>query len=60
MQKISGLDHTPAFVPVVAITIRACRSIVPLDLTAAGTTAGQVAEGIAAYLRRRDGVTSTP
>ena len=55
MQKISGLAHTPAFVPVVCDYYSGMQVLVPLDLKLAGTTAGQVAEGIAAYYQ--DGAT---
>lgn len=55
MQKISGLAHTPAFVPVVCDYYSGMQVLVPLDLKLAGTTAGQVAEGIAAYYK--DGAT---
>lgn len=51
MQKISGLAHTPAFVPVVCDYYSGMQVLVPLDLKLAGTTAGQVAEGIAAYYK---------
>ena len=50
MQKISGLAHTPAFVPVGCDYYSGMQ-----DLKLAGTTAGQVAEGIAAYYK--DGAT---
>ena len=55
MQKISGLAHTPAFVPVVCDYYSGMQVLVPLDLKLAGTTAGQVAESIAAYYK--DGAT---
>ncbi len=46
MQKISGLAHTPMFVPVVCDYYCGMQVLVPLDLTLAGSTAEQVAEGI--------------
>ena len=49
------LAHTPAFVPVVCDYYSGMQVLVPLDLKLAGTTAGQVAEGIAAYYK--DGAT---
>ena len=49
--QISGLAHTPAFVPVVCDYYSGMQVLVPLDLKLAGTTAGQVAEGIAAYYK---------
>ena len=55
MQKISGLAHTPAFVPVVCDYYSGMQVLVPLDLKLAGTTAEAVAEGIANYYR--DGAT---
>ena len=51
MQKISGLAHTPMFVPVVCDYYCGMQVLVPLDLTLAGSTAEQVAEGIAAYYK---------
>ena len=51
MQKISGLAHTPMFVPVVCDYYCGMQVLVPLDLTLAGTTAEQGAEGIAAYYK---------
>ena len=55
MQKISGLAHTPAFVPVVCDYYSGMQVLVPLDLKLAGTTAEAVAEGIANYYK--DGAT---
>ena len=55
MQKISGLAHTPAFVPVVCDYYSGMQVLVPLDLKLAGTTAEAVAEGIAGYYK--DGAT---
>ena len=52
MQKISGLAHTPMFVPVVCDYYCGMQVLVPLDLTLAGSTAEQVAEGIAAYIMK--------
>ena len=54
MQKISGLAHTPAFVPVVCDYYSGMQVLVPLDLKLAGTTAEAVA-GIANYYK--DGAT---
>ena len=51
MQKISGLAHTPMFVPVVCDYYCGMQVLVPLDLTLAGSTAEQVAEGIAGILQ---------
>ena len=51
MQKISGLAHTPAFVPVVCDYYSGMQVLVPLDLKLAGTTAEAVAEGIANYYK---------
>ena len=55
MQKISGLAHTPAFVPIVCDYYSGMQVLVPLDLKLAGTTAEAVAEGIANYYK--DGAT---
>ena len=55
MQKISGLAHTPAFVPVVCDYYSGMQVLVPLDLKLAGTTAEAVAEGVANYYK--DGAT---
>lgn len=55
MQKISGLAHAPAFVPVVCDYYSGMQVLVPLDLKLAGTTAEAVAEGIADYYK--DGAT---
>ena len=55
MQKISGLAHTPMFVPVVCDYYSGLQVLVPLDLTVAGTTAEAVAAGLAAYYK--DGAT---
>ena len=49
MQKISGLAHTPAFVPVVCDYYSGMQVLVPLDLKLAGTTAEAVAKGLAEY-----------
>lgn len=51
MQKISGLAHTPMFVPVVCDYYCGMQVLVPLDLTLAGSTAEQVAAGIAGYYK---------
>ena len=51
MQKISGLAHTPAFVPVVCDYYSGMQVLVPLDLTVAGTTAEAVAAGLADYYK---------
>ena len=51
MQKISGLAHTPMFVPVVCDYYCGMQVLVPLDLKLAGTTAEAVAAGIAAYYK---------
>ena len=51
MQKISGLAHTPMFVPVVCDYYCGMQVLVPLDLTLAGSTAEQVAKGIAGYYK---------
>ena len=51
MQKISGLAHTPMFVPVVCDYYCGMQVLVPLDLMLAGTTAEQVAAGIAGYYK---------
>ena len=51
MKEISGLAHTPMFVPVVCDYYCGMQVLVPLDLTLAGSTAEQVAEGIAAYYK---------
>ena len=55
MQKISGLAHTPMFVPVVCDYYSGMQVLIPLDLTVAGTTAEAVAAGLAAYYK--DGAT---
>ena len=55
MQKISGLTHTPMFVPVVCDYYAGMQVLVPLDLKLAHTTAEAVAEGLAAYYK--DGAT---
>ena len=55
MQKISGLAHTPMFVPVVCDYYAGMQVLIPLDLTVAGTTAEAVAAGLAAYYK--DGAT---
>ena len=51
MQKISGLAHPPMFVPVVCDYYCGMQVLVPLDLTLAGSTAEQVAAGIAGYYK---------
>lgn len=51
MQKISGLAHTPAFVPVVCDYYSGMQVLVPLDLKLAGTSAEAVAAGIADYYK---------
>ena len=51
MQKISGLAHTPMFVPVVCDYYCGMQVLVPLDLTLAGTTAEAVATAIADYYK---------
>ena len=51
MQKISGLAHTPAFVPVVCDYYSGMQVLVPLDLKLAGTSAEVVAAGIADYYK---------
>ena len=49
MKEISGLAHTPAFVPVVCDYYSGMQVLVPLDLKLAGTTAEAVAAGITDY-----------
>ena len=51
MQKISGLAHTPAFVPVVCDYYSGMQVLVPFDLRLAGTSAEAVAAGIAEYYK---------
>ena len=51
MQKISGLAHTPMFVPVVCDYYCGMQVLVPLDLGLAGTTAEAVAAAIADYYK---------
>lgn len=51
MQAISGLAHAPAFVPVVCDYYCGMQVLVPLDLKLAGTTAEQVADGLAEYYK---------
>ena len=51
MQKISGLAHTPAFVPVVCDYYSGMQVLVPFDLKLAGTSAEAVAAGIAEYYK---------
>ena len=46
-----GLAHTPMFVPVVCDYYCGMQVLVPLDLTLAGSTAEQVAAGIAGYYK---------
>ena len=51
MQKISGLAHTPMFVPVVCDYYCGMQVLVPLDLGLAGTTAEAVAAVLADYYK---------
>ena len=51
MQKISGLAHAPAFVPVVCDYYSGMQVLVPLDLKLAGTSAEAAAAGIADYYK---------
>ena len=51
MKAVSGLAHTPMFVPVVCDYYSGMQVLVPLDLKLAGTTAAAVAEGLAAYYK---------
>ena len=51
MKAVSGLAHTPMFVPVVCDYYSGIQVLVPLDLKLAGTTAPAVAEGLAAYYK---------
>ena len=51
MQQVSGLAHTPMFVPVVCDYYCGMQVLVPLDLTVAGTTAEAVAAGLADYYK---------
>ena len=51
MKEISGLAHTPMFVPVVCDYYCGMQVLVPLDLTVAGTTAEAVAESLTAYYK---------
>lgn len=51
MQEISGLAHTPAFVPVVCDYYSGMQVLVPFDLQLAGTSAEAVAAGIAEYYK---------
>ena len=51
MQKISGLAHTPMFVPVVCDYYCGMQVLVPLDLALAGTTAEAVAAALADYYK---------
>lgn len=51
MQKISGLAHTPMFVPVVCDYYCGMQVLVPLDLGLAGTTAEAVAAAFADYYK---------
>ena len=51
MKAVSGLAHTPMFVPVVCDYYSGMQVLVPLDLKRAGTTAPAVAEGLAAYYK---------
>ena len=51
MKEISGLAHTPMFVPVVCDYYCGMQVLVPLDLKTAGTTAEAVAESLTAYYK---------
>ena len=51
MKAVSGLAHTPMFVPVVCDYYSGMQVLVPLDLKLAGTTAPAVAEGLAVYYK---------
>ena len=51
MQQISGLAHTPMFVPVVCDYYCGMQVLVPLDLGLAGTTAEAVAAALADYYK---------
>ena len=51
MKAVSGLAHTPMFVPVVCDYYSGMQVLVPLDMKLAGTTAPAVAEGLAAYYK---------
>ena len=51
MQKISGLAHTPMFVPVVCDYYCGMQVLVPLDLGLAGTTAEAVVAALADYYK---------
>ena len=51
MKEISGLAHTPMFVPVVCDYYCGMQVLVPLDLTLAGTTAEAVAAALADYYK---------
>ena len=51
LKEISGLAHTPMFVPVVCDYYCGMQVLVPLDLTVAGTTAEAVAAGLADYYK---------
>ena len=51
MKAVSGLAHTPMFVPVVCDYYSGMQVLVPLDLKLVGTTAPAVAEGLAAYYK---------
>lgn len=51
MKAVSGIAHTPMFVPVVCDYYSGMQVLVPLDLKLAGTTAPAVAEGLAAYYK---------
>lgn len=57
MQAISGLAHTPMFVPVVCDYYSGMQVLVPLDLTVAGTTAEAVAQGLTEYYKEAATVT---
>ena len=60
MQKISGLAHTPAFVPVVCDYYSGMQVLVPLDLKLAGTSAEAVAAALQTITRRARPFPSTP
>ena len=49
MRAVSGLTRPPVFVPVVCDYYSGMQVLLPLDLGLAGTTAQEVAQGLAAY-----------
>ncbi len=51
MKQISGLAHTPAFVPVVCDYYSGMQVLVPLDLKLANTTAEAIARGLTEYYK---------